>query len=214
MPEPLHDDTYYYTYYNNVLYVGGENTSIHGNGAYNKEIVEAYLPSFYLGIKIYGTRYRCLAHLSKLETVIIPRTYKIIGGDLCLSSTKVKSIVFEENSELREIGGWFAGYTTISTFTFPSSLKIIGFNYFFQGCNNLETIIYAGNIECVSNDIFDQINVSKIKVYTRKNYKYDSFCGAKVINVLNSPIKAMTCKIKQTNYHGSRLSLLGFLILV
>ena len=81
----MHDDTFNYRYENGRLLVGGENTSEWGNGALNKEIVEAFLPAKYNNTLIYGTAYRCLGHLQNLTRVFIPRTYKLIGADLCLA---------------------------------------------------------------------------------------------------------------------------------
>lgn len=207
-----HDENYYYTFVDGRLYLGGSNISENGNGAFNKEIVEAILPSKYQNTLIYGTRYRCLSGLAYLKKIFIPRTYREIREDFCKFSYNVEFIEFEENSELEELSGYTAHLTSIKSFSIPSSVKILSLKSAFYGCKNIETIYYAGKLACSETDAFTKANMSALKVFTRVDYAYDSFCGAKVVKILNKPKKLFTCKRKQERFM-LRYSFLIYLVL-
>ena len=120
----MHSDDFNFVYIEGRLYVGGESND-QGNCAYNKNIVNAYLPSYYDNTLIYGTRSSCLENISTLKFVFIPRTYRSIGTDLCVYSNNVEAIVFEENSQVTHIRRWLAACTSITQIALPSSLKTI-----------------------------------------------------------------------------------------
>ena len=197
MTDAGHDSDFNYVYKEGYLYVGGVNSSVNGNGAFNKSIVEAILPIKFQNNAIYGTTYKCLSNIQTLKKVFVPRTYKLISADFCWLCRSLESIVFEENSNIKKMGGWIASATSIRTFTFPSNIKTLRFNRTFWNCYNLEAIYYPLAIECDSNSIFDSITPSKITVYTRVDYKFNTFCGAAVVKALTVQKRYYSCKQKQ-----------------
>ena len=205
-----HDETFNYVYIDNFLYVGGSDVNEYGNGAYNKDIVEAILPKKYQNVMIYGTAYRCLGSLPKLKKVFVPRTYKFLYADFCKFSSNVESITFEDNSELDVISGWVAYGTLIKTFVIPSNVKALDLREAFGSCKNIETIYYAGKLKCNDLNAFVGSSLSSISVYTRENYGYNTFCNASVVKVLSIPKKFITCKRKQESIL-SRTSLMMFI---
>ena len=118
----MHDDTYYFVYKDEHLYVGSIPNNA-ANGLYNKSIVNAVLPVYFNGTRIYGTVDSCLNGVRTLKYVFIPRTYVIIDEELCNCSPNVESIVFEENSQCVFIGHAFACTSSITQIILPSSLK-------------------------------------------------------------------------------------------
>ena len=112
-------------------FVGKEDTT-KANGLVDPtNVVNVFLPRFHQGSLVYGTCYRCFYSLESLKHVFIPNTYKMIYGDFCKNSKNVESIVFEENSQIEIIYGYFAQLTSIREMYFPRSLKTIDPVYFF-----------------------------------------------------------------------------------
>ena len=196
-----HDSDFYFVFLRGKLYVGGENRSVNGNGAYNKSIVEAILPQKFENTRIYGTQFKCLAMIPSLKKVFVPRTYKVIETDFCYESRNVESIIFEENSELEVMMGWVAPATSIKSFSFPSNIKRLIFTSSFRNCNSLRIIYFPLKFQCNNATIFNSITPSDIKVFVRKDYSYDDFCGAEVVKVLEPPKRYITCrkKMKETS---------------
>jgi hypothetical protein len=194
-----HDNTYnYYLHSDGNLYIGNGSDSMQ-NGAYDINLENAILPAYYEGVKIYGTFYRCLGGLPNLRTIFIPRTYRFIGDDLFHHSYKVETVEFEEYSEVQYIGYWMAIGSSITSFTFPSSLKELTIVHSFYGCKNLKSIFYQGMINPPYDYYtFEGVN-QDFKIYVRKDYPYDTFGGKSVTKLLEpppTPVKC-TCPIKR-----------------
>ena len=83
---------------------------------------------------------------TNIESIEIPETIKTIGANTFLGCTKLKSI---KTGQIEEIGpNAFDGCIELSTFIFPDSINMIGYDAF-KNCNKiLETsngVTYAGN---------------------------------------------------------------------
>jgi hypothetical protein len=188
MSTVFHDDTYNYIIKEGNLYVGN-GTHVYQNGAYDKNLVNAILPAYFNGTKIYGTFYRCLAGLPNLIAIFIPKTYRVIEADLFQDSYNVETIEFEANSELQFINGWTAISSKITSFTFPPSLKRFAINSSFGHCAKLKTVFYQG----MASPLYDSttfLGVSKdLKIFVRKDYPYDTFGGRSVTKILEPPTR-------------------------
>lgn len=68
---------------------------------------------------------------SEIETIIIPKTVEIIKSEAFIGSD-VKKILFDDNSQLREIESLAFGYCSLKEIELPSKLEIIGDNAFWQ----------------------------------------------------------------------------------
>ena len=195
----MSDSIYNFAYQADKLYVQGKDISIDGNGVCNRSIVEAYLPPFYQGIRIYGTGYKCLSRLSNLKYVFIPRTYRVIGGDFCHSSSNVETIEFEENSQVSTISGWFAFATSISKIYIPSSVKVLSNAETFRSCIKLKKIFYGGMMKIENNNLFLSGVPSDLEVYVRVDYKYSDFGGRSIKKILANPM--LKCTLKHNASH-------------
>lgn len=191
----LHSDDFNFVYKNDLLYVGGSTTDA-GNGAYNKNIVNAYLPSSFNGVRIYGTQDSCFQSITTLKYVFIPRTYKVIEDDFCVFSSNVVSIVFEENSEVESIGGWFAEGTSITQLILPSSIKTLSTNSPFANCKKLKLVIFKGNIFLDAGTSFSN-SPDNIVILVKHDYKYDTFGGKSVMKIIPEPKQLKTCMKRQ-----------------
>ena len=201
-----HDENFNYLLdTDGYLYVGN-GTRVFQNGAFNKNIVNAVLPSKYDNILIRGTFYRCLAGLPNLVSIFIPRTYKIIQGDLFYNALNVVSVEFEQNSQLKSIAAWMGLNSRITSFTFPPSLKKMSVEHSFYGCKNLRTIYYQGMLQpSFDNETFSSVP-EDLKIYVRKDYPYETFAGKEVTKVLNA-IPRITCNIRRNPYTNIEINI-------
>ena len=191
-----HDENFNYFYETDGLLYVGNGSKVFQNGAYNKNIVNAFLPSKFNNVLIYGTFYRCLASLPSLVSIFIPKTYKVIQADLFLNAKNVASVELEQNSELIYIGGWMGLNSKITSFTFPPSLKYMHINQSFFGCTNLKTIYYQGMLQPKYDDVTFWNVPEDLIIYVRKDYPYDTFAGRKITRILN-PIPKITCIVRR-----------------
>jgi hypothetical protein len=205
-----HDDNFNYFYENGRLLVGN-GTMVFQNGAFNKSLINAVLPSSFDGVPIYGTYYRCLGGMPNLVSIFIPRTYKEIGADFFYDSYNVTSVVFEDNSQLRKIDAWIAIHSNIVTFTFPASLKIMYLNQSFLECSKLKTIYYQGMLQTeFYSDTF--LNVpDDLKIYVRRDYPYETFAGRSVTKVLNA-VPRITHKYKNSGISLCTINILYLIV--
>ena len=191
------DDGNYYFFYDSdgMLYVGNGSNLLQ-NGVVNKNIVNAFLPTKYNNIQVYGVGYRALSALPNLVSIFVPRTYKVIWSDFFKESPKVVSVEFEENSQLKTIGHYMALRSGISSFTYPSSIKNLLLFHSFKGCKNLKTIYYKGMAE----PQFDNMTFSGVPddlvIYVRRDYPYKTFAGRQTTPILNPKYRG-TCFIRR-----------------
>ena len=198
----MHDDTYYFVYKGGHLYVGSTANAA-SNGLYNKSIVNAILPVYFNGTRIYGTIDSCLNGVTTLKYVFIPRTYIIIEEELCNSSPNVESIVFEENSKCVFIGHSFARTTSITQIILPSSLKTFITANSFYDCKKLKNIVYQGSLK-INDDSSLFANVpSDLVIHVSTKYAYGTFGGRSVTKDLLPKLSiALSCKRRQ-NFKSS-----------
>ena len=179
----LHDENYNFCYVGDLLFVGDGTNNI-SNGAYNKSLVDAILPSTFNGQQIYGTYKHAFHRLPSLKTIFIPKTYKILYNDFCPESINVDSIVFEENSQVESIGDYFAQGTAITSIILPSSLKTLSSECPFRWCNNLKQIIFLGRNKFEEGrETFKNVT-SDLVIFVGRNYRWKTFGGRKVTGVL------------------------------
>lgn len=189
----MNDGTF--NFYNNSdkLYVGNGTTK-DGNGAFNKQIVDAKLPMYFNEKKIYGTWHSCFENILTLKSVFVPRTYKEIQNDFCWGCSNLESVTFEENSQIEAIYGWFVGKTSISSITLPRGLKTLLSKATFSDCTKLKQVLFLGNI-AVGNDDNIFYNVpSDLVIIVSNNYPSTTF-GERSVNVISlpSPKRVLTC---------------------
>lgn len=138
--------------YNETLYTI---TAI-GNGTFdNDEITSIIIPNTVTSVKIGECRglksislpnsvtyIEGFNYCSSLESIRIPNSVQEIGPWSFLACDKLKSITFEENSQLQSIGRFGGGsfdHSALQTINIPKSVKTIyGFTY----CPSLSSVIF------------------------------------------------------------------------
>ena len=189
-----HDD-FNYVKVDEYWYLGKKDTSA-ANCLVNPENAEnVILPRYHEGKLVYGTRYRCFFKVSTLKTVFIPNTYRVINSDFCHTATNVVSITFEDNSQVEEIGSYFALSTSIEEIHFPASIK-----KFFPSktlyCSTLKRVYFASmlKVDYCSNLFMSGIDV---KIFVPVNYKYDTFSDKAVTKILKPETRRCTVNMKR-----------------
>lgn len=92
----------------------------------------------------------------KDETYTVPEGTETIGWESFCEQKFVKNVVIPEG--VTKIDGWAFSGCGMETISIPESMKEIGWSAI-DGCENLRTIYYAGNIK-----EFDGIDVNKTEV--------------------------------------------------
>ncbi|MDR2645961.1 MAG: leucine-rich repeat domain-containing protein [Holosporaceae bacterium] len=85
---------------------------------------------------------------SSIDFLFIPKgIYSISRNFGC---KKLRSVVFEDGSRVRELGG-FEGCTQLESIIIPKSVRLISM-YAFSGCINLESVVFGANSQLVGID--------------------------------------------------------------
>ena len=78
-----------------------------------------------------------------LETVVFAKSVAVIGSHAFHWCTKLKSVVFANDSQLREIGIYvFRGCKSLQSIAIPDSVTTIGEDAF-DDCTNLESVLFS-----------------------------------------------------------------------
>ena len=201
----MHSNDHYFNYLKSgKLYIAGSNSTIPGNGAFNKDLENAVLPRYFEDKKVYGTGYRALPQLQNLTFVFIPNTYIEISADSFLFCKKLESVVFEEGSRVETIGFWLLNKANITSFTIPPSVKSVWLNSSFSGCTNLKRLYYQGMIELQSDKMTFNDASSDLKIYVRIDYPYSQIGGRDVIKILPPLTSKDKTRINKNNHHFLR----------
>ena len=208
-----------------VYTVSGENSVWFGNGScfenclnvfpnrFNPSLTNLIIPSNVSDDN--GNLYRVtvvlnniLCFSSDLESVFVPNTVRWIGNGAFYHCTNLKEVIFENNSELREIRYIsFGECPKIEKLIIPPSVTKIGEDAF-SNFSSLSILLYCGNSVFLQKDIIypkDVDNTSLRVFVVHGRYKSNYFGKMKVISTsecLNDPqIKALYPTYKKCIHH-------------
>ncbi len=92
--------------------------------------------------------------IDSIEYVVIPATVTAIPNSAFAGKTQLRSVIFEEGSQLDHIGtSAFEGCTNLSEITLPEGLTYID-SYAFRFCESLETIRIPGGVQSLGHGSF------------------------------------------------------------
>ena len=164
------------------------------------QLEDAVIPSYVEGKLVDRLGYRCLRELPNLKFVFIPNTIKEIAADSFLDCPNLKTVIFEQNSQLSSISRYAFYSTGISSITFPPSLKTINGDYLFHNCPQLHTIVIQSLVTTDSQTIFDQTD-QDVRILVPHNYPSSLFGTKNVLTVLPSFVSLKRCFTCQHNNH-------------
>ena len=201
----MNDGTFNFCDKSGERYIG-DGTDNAGNGVVDKNIVEAKLPKYFDNVRIYGTWTSTFEGIKTLKSVFVPKTYKILRGDFCVFCSSLESVVFEDNSQIETIEGWFVQQTSVASITLPSSLKKLSSKSTFYGCTKLKQILFLGKIAVGNeyNDIFTNVP-SDLVIIVSKDYPSTTFGGRNVNAISLPPTKRILTCLKKHNMKTSLL---------
>ncbi|KAK8865394.1 hypothetical protein M9Y10_010939 [Tritrichomonas musculus] len=98
------------------------------------------------------------------EQVKIPSYIKYLSQFCFYKCKKLESVIFDDNSQLKEIGEDSFYKTSIKSIVIPPNVKKIK-EKAFSHCNEIETIIFPENskIETIGNSVFEYSSITTIK---------------------------------------------------
>lgn len=96
-----------------------------------------------------------------IETVVIPKSVKRIEEDAFRSCTNLKTLIFEENSNLEFIGNTAFFRCNIEEIVFPSELKSIGSSAFSRN-PELKKVTLPKKLQSIGSYAFDETKVKKV----------------------------------------------------
>ena len=90
-----------------------------------------------------GLCYRDGEAFESLETIVFPKSVVFIESDAFCYCTNLKSVIFPNDSQLRDIGDHaFRGCKSLQSIAIPDSVTIIGEGAFYE-CTNLESVLFT-----------------------------------------------------------------------
>lgn len=158
-----------FTTYNGYKVVGTHDYDIAGNGLIDKTLKEVIIPERHHGIKVREIGYLSFINYN-IEYVYISKYVKTIlrAGFYCCKS--LKSIVFDQNSELEHIAVYAFEGSAIKSINFPPSFKTFE-SYMFHKVETLECASYMGYNDISSTNLFSAIK-STFTTHSLINYQY------------------------------------------
>ena len=123
--------------------------------SYPENITEITLPSTLETIESYA-----FSDYAGLTRITIPKAVKSIGNYAFSSCKNLQEVVFENNTQLEEIGeGVFSGCSSLQSFTYPIPVTTVKNNMFYK-CTSLTNINYTDPnvLEKIGNSAFDRCN--------------------------------------------------------
>ena len=129
-----------------VLYAAGLNPLLYMNNIPSFFMCENQISKFDIPSNIESIRAFAFMNSAIIE-ISIPSTIKEIKVNAFQRCLNLKSVIFQESSELHRIpSGCFSKCKNLKQVTLPTSIKEIAENAFI-GCENLRNIIYNGPYE-------------------------------------------------------------------
>ena len=112
---------------------------------------EISLPSTLISLTGFGS--------SELISITIPASVEIIKNDAFNNTSKLKTVVFEEGSCLKEICSDSFSNTNIVSIKIPDTVKIIG-SYAFNGCTELKSITFGTGLKAMGSCVLSETQVT------------------------------------------------------
>ena len=138
---------------------------LNGLTAYPENITEITLPSTLETIESFA-----FSSYAGLTRITIPKAVKSIGDYAFQSCTNLQEVVFENNTQLEEIGeGVFSDCSSLQSFTYPIPVTTVK-NKMFYRCTSLTNINYTDPnvLEKIGNNAFFGCNSLNISLNTNQ----------------------------------------------
>ncbi len=155
-----------------------------------------------LGANLFGSSSATNTPCTALESIVVPKSVTKLGASAFLGCTSLKSVIFEEDCSIMDIGASTFLGTAITSITLPSKVATIGASAFqdctllesftvpenvvklnnltFMNCTSLKTVTLHDNIETMGNFLF--ANCSSLKEITMpKNLKILNAANTKYV---------------------------------
>lgn len=127
---PVTKDGFVYVVADGYAAIGDGSNDL-GNGVIDRSVSTLHLPPKLDGFVVKKTLYRAFGQLGQLRTAVLPTTLEFISGDLFINCVKLKSVYFQEPSNIKIFYGWaFSGCASLESICLPSSITYIGKNFF------------------------------------------------------------------------------------
>ena len=153
----------YYTITNNVVSIGTDDEEVPSNADPNFECSQFLaIPEQIENKNVEIISQSAFRFHTKLTKVIIPWTVKSIGWDAFAYIYTLKSVTFQENSQLTSLAtGTFYCCHSLEFLRLPYSLQTLG--SYSLSINGLKQLIYCGKNEMTNNKIFNDSKTNQIR---------------------------------------------------
>ena len=124
-----------------------------------------------------------------LQELSLPKSLQTIGNNAFKSCIGLKTIVFEENSELTSIGDYaFSDCISLKSFDMPDSVTSIGSNVF-DNCLSLESVTISSNLKSIPSFCFQYCENLRTVVIPEgiTSISYDTFRNCTSLSEVQLP---------------------------
>lgn len=147
-----------------------------------------------------GIGWNAFAGCTKLESIKIPDSLKILSTGVFSDCTSLRNVIFGENSQIDYIASAFSGCTSLQNISLPNSLTELR-GYSFRNCTSLTSINIPDNTHLIGLNSFEGCTSLKSIVMGRgvTEIQQDAFKGCNSILKYDFSKSVTVPKLKSAN---------------
>lgn len=131
---------------------------------------------------------------TKLTSVSIPATVKVLGGNVFCDCPNITSITFAEGSQLETISMGALARTAIVSIVFPDTVKTIGTSAFLS-CSKLTSVTLNEGLEIIGHTAFQLTSIESIDIpRTVREIDTEAFEACLALKTVSIPSSVQTIR--------------------
>ena len=157
--------------------------------------------SFHNGQLINKQEHQFIMYTGAETELTIDDSIQIIGQNCFESKTFLTSVIFTDNSQLKQIGGFaFQGCTSLVSINFPPNLTTIGF-YSFNECHSLASIEINSPLTSIETYAFHGcVNLTSLKITTTRDLEIGANAFEKCSSLSTITINGGLTKLNYSSF--------------
>ena len=162
------------------------------------------IPRTHNNAVVFRLSYRSFRETPLLKTIYIPNTITELNAAAFMSCTNLESVVFEENSKIKQFHMYTFHGTNLAFIDIPKSVTKIDSEALATRSSSLTVFIHSSK-RITASQIFGNKDSESINVYAPKNYPDETLLGITIHRELEW-LKKISCKKQLLNLNTHKIS--------